>query len=188
MRHSNSLNTAEDGLLTEEPKPRRSGWWKWALGLILVSLFVYRSTRPVIRLSAEPPPSFYDHNRTLNRQESQRERQLARAYWNVAVRRIQTSYPRNRPLPTDPPPQFLVSKGTNPPESAGTTARAHYWYRLRGVWNDRDTWEVSYRWNTDWVKKSLNAAPRYVPRSVMGAFQKLVNLFNDIGQEISAPS
>jgi hypothetical protein len=188
MRNSNSLYTAADHLLTEPPSPPRSGWWKWALGLILVLLFVYRSTRPVIRLSAEPPPSFYDHDRTSDQQELRRERQLARAYWNVAVRRIQTSYSRNRPLPADPPPQFQVSRSKNSPESNGITARAHYWYRLREVWNERGTWEVSYGWNTDWVANSLNAAPRYLPKSVTGAFQKIVNLFNDIGQEISAPS
>jgi hypothetical protein len=188
MRHSNSLNTAEDELFTEEPKPRRSGWWKWALGLILVSLFVFRSTRPVIRLSAEPPPSFYDHNRTLNQQELRRERQMALAYWDVAVRRIQTSYSPNRPLPADPPPQFQVFKGKNSPGPDWTASRAHYWYRLREVWNKRDTWEVSYGWNTDWVEKSLNAAPRYLPKSVMGAFQKIADLFNDVAHEISAPA
>ena len=188
MRHSNSLYTAADHLLTEPPKPPRSSWWKWALGLILVSLFVYRSTRPVIRLSAEPPPSFYDHNRTSDQQELRRERQLARAYWNVAVRRIQTSYSRTRPLPPNPPPQFQVSEGKDLQGSDWTIARAHYWYRLREVWNQRNIWEVSYGWNTDWVEDSLNAAPRYLPKSVTGAFQKIVNLFNDIGQEISARS
>lgn len=188
MRHSNSLYTAADHLLGEEHKPSRWGWWKWALALILVLLFVYRSTRPVARLSAEPPPAFYDYNQKWNRQELRRERQLARAYWNVAVRRIQRSYSPGRPLPANPPPQFQVSSIEKTREPSGIALRAHYWYRLRRVWNDRDAWVVSYGWNTDWVESSLDAAPRYLPRSVTGAFQKIVDLFNDIAQVISAPA
>jgi hypothetical protein len=187
MRHSNSLYTAEDDLLNEQPKPSRLGWWKWVLALILVSLFVYRSTRPVMRLSAEPPPAFYDYNRTWDRQELQHERRLALAYWNVAVRRIQSAYSPHRPLPADPPPQFQISKVESAKESDGITVRAHYWYRLRQVWNESDTWVVSYGWNTDWVERGANAAPRYLPRSVTGVFQGLVDIFSDIAQKISYP-
>lgn len=188
MRHSNSLRTAEDHLLGEQPKPNRWGWWKWVVALTLVLLFVYRSTRPVVRLSAEPPAAFYDYNRKWDRQELRRERQLARAYWNVAVLRIQRYYSPNRPLPANPPPQFKVSKAGIASGSDSLAQRAHYWYRLRHVWKERDAWVVSYGWNTDWVERSLNAAPRYLPKHVTDAFQRVVDLFNDIAQEISVPS
>lgn len=142
----------------------------------------------MVRLSAEPPPSFYEYNRKWDRQELQRERRLARAYWNVAVLRIQQSYSQNRPLPANPPPQFKVSKVESANEPDVNVLRFHYWYRLRHVWGERDAWVVSYGWNTDWVERGLNAAPHYLPRSVTGAFQKIVDVFNDIAQEISLPS
>lgn len=188
MRHSNSLNAAEDHLLGEDHKTSRWGWLKWVLALILVLLFVYRSTRPVVRLSDEPPPAFYDYNRKWDRQEMRRERQLARAYWNVAVLRIQRYYSPNRPLPVDPSPRFKVSKPGSTGDSDNLADRVHYWYRLRHVWKERDAWVLSYGWNTDWVANSLNAAPNYLPKHVADAFRRIVDLFNDIAQEISVPS
>jgi hypothetical protein len=187
MKHANSLDTVADHLLTEKPEPKRSGWWKWALVLVLVGLFVYRSTRPVVRLSAEPPPSFYDHNRNWDRQQMQRERRLARAYWNVAVLRIQTRFSPYRPLPAEPPPQFQISDAANTLESGMIAARDHYWYRLRDVWNERDAWVVSYGWNTGWIESVLKSLPQYLPKSVTAVFQMLIDVFNDIAQKISPP-
>ncbi|MCL5671796.1 MAG: hypothetical protein M1423_10985 [Acidobacteria bacterium] len=106
----------------------------------------------------------------------------------MAVQRIQRSYSPERPLPADPPPQFKVSKVESTSETDGIALRVHYWYRLRHVWGKRDAWVVSYGWNTDWVGGALNAAPNYLPRSVTAAFQKIVDLFNDIAREISPPS
>lgn len=185
MKHANSLDTAADRLFHKKPRAKRSGLWKWALALILAELFVYRSTRPVMQLSAEPPRAFYDHNRTRDRQELQDEARLARAYWNVAVRRIQTSYSPNLPLPADPPPRFRIAAAANTLETGMMTGRVHYWHRLRKVWIQRDAWVVSYGWHTDWLERALNSLPRYVPRSLTGIVQSLVDFFNDIAQEIS---
>lgn len=136
-------------------------------------------------MSAEPPPAFFGPNRTWNQPERQQERRLALAYWNVAVRRIQTSYSPDRPLPADPPPQFQVSKVETDWKSDGIALRARYWHRLREVWNQRDAWVVSYGWNSDWLGRALNSLPRYVPRSVAGAVQAFVDFFDDVAQEIS---
>jgi len=185
MKHANSLDTAADHLFHERPVRKRSGSWKWALALILVMLFVYRSTRPVMRLSAEPPPTFYGYNRTPDRQQRHYERALALAYWNVAVRRIQRDYSPGKPLPADPPPEFQVADAASTLETNVMAVRVHYWYRLREVWNQRDAWVVSYGWNSDWLESSLNALPQYLPRSVTGVIQSLVDFVNDVAQEIS---
>ena len=187
MKHANSLDTGADHLLTEEPERRHFGWWKWLFVLVLIGLFVYRSTRPVMRLSAEPPPSFYAHNRGWDQQQIQKERLLARAYWNVAVVRIQTYYSPYRPLPAQPPPQFQISDAADTVESGVIAARNRYWYKLRDVWNERDTWVVSYGWNTGWVENALKSLPQYLPKSVTAVFRTLVDLFNDIAKRISPP-
>jgi hypothetical protein len=153
--------------------------------LILAVLFVYRSTRPVMRLSAEPPPAFYGYNRNLDQQQRHYERALALAYWNVAVRRIQIQYSPDRPLPADPPPQFRVADASSTLETDVMAARVHYWYRLREVWNQRDAWIVSYGWSIDWLEHSINTLPQYLPRAVTGVIQSLVDFVNDVAQEIS---
>jgi hypothetical protein len=187
MKHANSLDTVADPLLTEQPEQNRLWRWKWLFILVLIGLFVYRSTRPVMRLAAEPPPSFYDHNRGWNRQQMQKRRLLARAYWKVAVLRIQAHYSPYRPLPAEPPPQFQIPDAAETSESGVISARNHYWYRLRDVWQERDAWVVSYGWNTGWVESTLNSLPQYLPKPVTAVFQGLVDLFNDIAQRISPP-
>ncbi|MGA8186190.1 MAG: hypothetical protein WB819_21380 [Terriglobia bacterium] len=164
---------------------KHSGWWKWALALILVWLFVYRSTRPVMRLSAAPPPAFYANNQTWDQQERQQARRLALAYWNVAVRRIQKHYSPDRPLPTDPPPLFRISEATSTVETDVMAGRVHYWNRLRKVWNQGDAWVLSYGWHTNWVGTALNSLPRYLPRSVTGVVQSFFDFFKGVAQEIS---
>jgi hypothetical protein len=187
MKHANSLDIAADHVLIERPRQTSRGWWKWALVLSLVGLFVYRSTRPVVRLSADPPPSFYDHNRNWDRQKVQHERLVARAYWNVAVQQIQTHYSPVRPLPAEPPPQFKISAAAATLESGMVTARNRYWYRLRDVWDERDAWVVSYGWDTEWAETTLNSLPHYLPRSVTAAVQALVDIFKGIAKRIAVP-
>lgn len=185
MKHANSLDIPENHPFGERPARKRFGYWKWALALVLAGLFIYRSTRPVMRLSAEPPPAFYEFSRTSDREGRQRERRLALAYWNVAVRNIQKFYSPGRPLPADPPPQFRISDAASPLETDLMAGRLQYWNRLRKVWLEGDTWDVSYGWNTDWLERALNALPRYLPRSVTGVVQSFVDFFNDVAQEIS---
>ncbi|HUZ46375.1 MAG TPA: hypothetical protein VMW54_07025 [Terriglobia bacterium] len=184
MKHPGSLYGLEEELFPEPRKDKGSGWWKWALAMVLGSLFVYRSTRPVMRLSADPPPSFYDYNRTWDQQERQHEKRVAQAYWHVAVQRIQTDYSPSSPLPEDPPPQFKIAEAARSLEADMVASRIHYWYRLRDVWSQRDAWDVSYGWNTDWLDSTLNSLPQYIPQWVANIFQVFINLFNDIAQRI----
>ncbi len=185
MKHSDSLYSIEDELFHEPRKDNSSGWWKWAIAIILGLLFVYRSTRPVMRLSADPPPSFYDYNRTWNKEERQQEKRVAQAYWEVAVQRIQTYYSPNNPLPADPPPQFRIGAATRSLEEDVAASRVHYWYRLRDVWRQSDSWVVSYGWNTDWVESTLDSLPYEIPRWLESFFRGAVNFFNDLSQTIS---
>lgn len=185
MKHVNSLNIPENHPFRERPTRRRSGHWKWVLALVLAGLFVYRSTRPVMRLSAEPPPAFYGYHWTRDRQERQREQRLALAYWSVAVRQIQRNYSPGKPLPQDPPPQFRISDAASHLETDLMAGRVQYWNRLRRVWGEGDAWDVSYGWNTRWVETAMNSLPGYLPRSVRGVVQSFVDFINDIAQDIS---
>lgn len=187
MKHLNTLSSAGERLYCETGKRRGSGWWKWAPAIILGSLFVYRSTRPAMRLRSEPPPSFYDYSRAWSQAKLQHEKRLADAYWQVAVRRIQRQYSPNRPLPLDPPPQFQIGGSANSLNSGVVAGRVHYWFRLRKVWSQRDAWSVSYRWNTNWVESVVSSFPQYIPQWVSNIFQGLIILFNGIGQRISPP-
>lgn len=185
MKHANSLDDPENYPFNQRPAPKSSGLWKWAIALVLAGLFVYRSTRPVMRLSAEPPPAYYGYGQTASRQEMQRQRRLALAYWTVAIQRIQIYYSPQKPLPADPPPQFRISDDTSSLEADLSACRVQYWNRLRKVWKRGDTWVVSYGWNTDWVERTLTALPRYMPRSVTGVIQSFIDFFRDIAQQIS---
>lgn len=187
MKHPNFLYTLEDELFPLPRKPRHSGWWKWAIGLALCGLFVYRSTRPTVRLSADPPPSFFDYNQDWSPQRRLEERRLAEAYWRVAVRRIQGQYSPEASLPADPPPQFRIADAAQSLESDVTAARVHYWRRLREVWSHRDAWVVSYRWNTDWVSSTINSLVQNLPYGIRNLFQQIADFFSAVAQ-IMSPS
>lgn len=186
MKHTDMHYTV-DGEFHQKPnKRKKGGWGKWALVIILALLFVYRSARPVMRLRAEPPPSFYDYSLTWSKEQRQRERHLAQAYWQVAVQRIQTYYSPEKPLPAAPPPQFRIGKASNGLAKDVVASRVHYWYRLRQVWNQRDAWVVSYKWNTSWIENSMNSLQQNAPQWVSNGFQAVVNWVNVIAQRISS--
>lgn len=184
MKQSDSMYTLEDDLFRKPSKRKNSGWGKWALVIILALLFVYRSTRPVMRLRADPPPSFYDYSPTWSKEERQHERSAARAYWQVAVQRIQMHYSPDKPLPADPPPSFQIGDAASSMERDIIASRIHYWYQLREVWRQRDAWETSYRWNTDWVENSLNSMQQNAPQWLSNGFQAVIGWFNAIAQRI----
>ncbi len=172
--------------LFHEPRKRKdSGWWKWALAIILGALFVYRSTRPVMRLRSDPPLSFCGYGNTRSQIERKNEQRLAYAYWQVAVRHIQNYYSPDRPLPPDPPPQFRIGGLAHSSDSDATASRNHYWYRLREEWNRRNVWNVSYGWNTNWVESDVSSLPQYIPHSLSNIFQGIVFFFEGLAAKIS---
>lgn len=185
MKHLNTLSSMADDLYREPNQKKNSGWWKWTLAIIVVSLFVYRSTRPTLRLHTEAPSSFYDYSKTWTQAEQLYHRRLADAYWSVAVRQIQTRYPADRPLPSDPPPQFRINRPKSSLDSDLAANRVHYWYRLREVWNQPASWSISCGWNTDWVGSTVSSIPQYFPRWFSSIFQGIIVFFNGIAQSIS---
>ena len=129
---------------------------KLALPLVVIALAVltiYPSISPVVRLRATPPTGFFAESPTWNAKQRAREDELARAYWNIAVRDIETKYRFGSSLPTDPPDIFKVEE--NGPSGAtpriDSAARARYWEKLREVWPRYDSWDQTDRlW--EWIR------------------------------------
>lgn len=160
----------------------------WAFVAVAGLLFVYLSTRPVLRLRTDPPPSFYDASFKWNKEERQDQNSVAQAYWRVAVHQIQGRYSPESPLPADPPPQFRISQAAGDAGRDAIASRVHYWYRLREVWRQRDAWAVSYRWNTGWVENSLDSLEHNSPRWVSNSWQAIIDWVDTVEQRISSGS
>lgn len=176
------MYTFEDDLFYKPRKRKRRGWGRWVFAVVVALLFVYSSVRTVKRLRANPPRSFYDYSLTRNKEDRQHERHVAQAYWQVAVRRIQTHYAPKVQLPSDPPPSFRIGGAAGLTEKDAVASRTRYWYRLREVWGQSDAWVVSYRWDTDWVEHSLNSLERNGPRWLSEGIQTAIGWLNSIAQ------
>jgi hypothetical protein len=98
------------------------------------------------------------------------EEQLARAYWERAVRDVQAKYNFGTNLPSEPPAEFGVEEkdlsGSSP--KVDPFARARYWGKLRQVWVLPEAWEKSSRWNTDWIRSALQSAHSKAKELVIG--------------------
>ena len=122
--------------------------------LVPVGVVVYLSTRPVMRLRAEPPAGFVDSNPKWNAKRAASEDQVGRAYWDAAVQNVQPIYHYGTSLPTTPPVSFEVDPETLAASGIkvdATAERAHYWQKLRELWDQPATWEQSFGWNTEWI-------------------------------------
>ncbi len=120
------------------------------------ALFVYASTRPVIRLSPDMPPGFAEVPPHASPQQRAAEEHIAQAYWNQAVTLIQWRYSYGSPLPVEPPDDFQIGA-----QSAGTAKTARdsqlrYWLRLRRFWDVPSTWTTSHEWNTHWLTDPIS--------------------------------
>jgi hypothetical protein len=132
-----------------------------ALGVVvLLMIAIYLSSSPVIHLRAKPPDAFFDESPRLTAKQNIREDQLARAYWDIALRDIETKYGFGSTLPTDPPDSFQVTeKGPSGATSkVDAAARTRYWDKLRKVWPQSDSWERTSDWNLDWIRNAWNSA------------------------------
>ena len=120
---------------------------------MLLSLFVYRSTRPQMRLPAEPPANFLVGRPDWSAKRREAEQRLARAYWDCAVTVVQWRYAYGSILPPTPPAEFRVDAGTLPKAAAAPESRDYYWQRLREVWPV--AWKEVYGWETGWFFEPL---------------------------------
>ncbi|HVA01720.1 MAG TPA: hypothetical protein VMV34_08705 [Terriglobia bacterium] len=177
--YSQSLD--EDSFPKKEPR-RKPSLLKWLLTIGFCVFFVYRSTLPVLRLQSNPPPEFIDHSPNEGHNRKQPEKRLALAYWDVAVHSIQMKYPPKKSLPATPPPEFRIdSKLTELPDNLDAD-RAYYWHRLRNLWNEQRTWQVSYGWNTDWFTDYLGDAEQYASQSLQQFVQGVRYWRDELGQ------
>ena len=150
-----------EGYTVNRPKPKERR--KGTLGLwpippiflgVLLSLFVYRSTRPQMRLAADPPAKFLVGRPDWGAKRREAEQRIARAYWDCAVEVIQWRYSYGSILPPTPPAEFRADVGTLPKAAAAAPeSRDYYWQRLRAVWPV--AWKEVYGWETGWFFEPL---------------------------------
>lgn len=120
--------------------------------------FVYLSTQPVLRLPTNPPAEFLEPDPSWNANRKAAELGLARAYWDLAVRKLQPAYSMEAQLPDQPPPEFNLD-----PQSAPETltkanlqaSRQRYWQKLRTIWGNPQIRAKMYEWNTSWLGSQL---------------------------------
>jgi len=132
-----------------------------ALGVVvLLMLAIDLSDYRVIYLRENPPDAFFDESPRLTAKQNTREDQLARAYWDIALREIETKYGFGSTLPSDPPDSFQVTeKGPSGATlKVDAAARTRYWEKLRKVWPQSDSWERTSDWNLDWIQNAWNSA------------------------------
>ncbi len=125
----------------------------WLFAIVSSPLFIYLSTRPVMRLRYEPPAEFFDE-RNLDAPQRATEDVLAQAYWDSAVRSVQWKYAFGTNLPDEPPPEFRVDEKSLQSRDLKIEpgARARYWQRLRQVWGLPQAWDESFTWNMGWLR------------------------------------
>jgi len=148
----------------ESREVRAAVSWGLGIGLLLgvmalVLLGVYYSMSPVVRLRATPPTAFLDESPRWTLKQRAAQNQLARAYWDIAVREIGTKYSFGSQLPVDPPDNFKVEEkaGTGTASKVDAAARARYWEKLREVWPQPDSWERTSNWNLEWLSNAWDS-------------------------------
>lgn len=181
MKYSPYEHSPDADLFPKKP-PRRPSLWKWTLAVGFCLFFIYRSTFPVLRLESNPPPEFIYNAPSRHFDCKEPGKRIAEAYWNVAVHSIQNEYPPKKSLPATPPPEFKIDSKLVPSSYNMDVGRAIYWQRLRNLWNERTTWQVSYRWNTDWVGDLLDALGRSASQSMQQFVQSVQRWKYELGQ------
>ena len=134
-------------------------------GLAPATIAVYLLNRPVLRLRADPPSGFLEANSGWNAKRRAVEEQLARAYWDCAVRQIQVTYHKSMDLPDEPAAQFKLDSETFSRIVGDVdvgASRNRYWQRLREVWRQPQAWKKSDELNLDWIR-SLGSFIRGIP-------------------------
>jgi hypothetical protein len=151
-----TLVTASRGAVTSN-RLRVTAMWLTsispALLLVLLSVFVFFSIHPVMQLRPVPPAEFFDHGQDWSWKRRTTEDRLALAYWESAVRYVQSEYSFGAELPDSPPSEFKPEGKLLQGVTAKTDpdSRTRYWQKLRQVWVLPQVWEKSYTWSTKWV-------------------------------------
>lgn len=120
------------------------------------ALFVYASTRPVLRLQGTMPAQFADIRPSVSAAQRAEEERIAGAYWNCAVTLMQWRYTYGSPLPEDPPDDFQIDAADAVFQRDAASSRLLYWQRLRRVWTLPQAWEASREWSTHWLTQPVS--------------------------------
>jgi hypothetical protein len=118
-------------------------------------LFVYASTRPIVRLRADMPAQFVDAPASASAKHRAEEERMARAYWNCAVALVQWKHSYGSPLPEIPPAEFRIDEKTAPASEAASLSRLRYWHQLQSLWLSPEVWTASREWNTQWLTETI---------------------------------
>ncbi|HWR35691.1 MAG TPA: hypothetical protein VN622_07460 [Clostridia bacterium] len=87
--------------------------------------------------------------------------ELARAYWETAVRAVQWKYHRGSELPQEPPAEFQLPPGERHRTSGQEqVARGVYWQKLRELWLKPDIWRTSYHLDLTWTVRAVQDVTR----------------------------
>jgi hypothetical protein len=132
--------------------------------LVLVvpaGLFIYASTRPLMRLQADMPREFFlkSHDEPTRRVAAE---DVARAYWDCAVTVIQWKYSYGSGLPENPPDDFQPTGANLGLIANDPVLRAMYWQRLRKVWALPGVWKRTQVWSTAWAVDPIKNAVRWI--------------------------
>ncbi|MFB3921126.1 MAG: hypothetical protein ACE145_05355 [Terriglobia bacterium] len=133
------------------------GFFIGLVSVILAGLFVYKSTRLVMRLRDDPPPQYLEFPVNWSAPRRTSEERLARAYWRCAVLLSRGQYVFGQRLPEEPPPGFSVDAKSYPSlGESPAAARARYWRKIQEVWTEPAAWHEVYEWHTDWFFRASN--------------------------------
>ena len=125
--------------------------------IIVTTSGIYLLTPPPVKLQlkAEVPSDFVEQDPTWDATRRVLEEKVAGAYWQVAVLRLQETYPFGSELPADPPDAFQVDKELAPTGGAEALAETRdlYWEKLRVAWAQRENWVESHEENTSWTSR-----------------------------------
>jgi hypothetical protein len=127
--------------------------WPGAIAAPLLLLFVVLSINPVRQLRPAPPSEFFDLNPAWSTKQRVIEERLAFAYWESAVRYVQSKHAFGANLPESPPIEFKAEESKLRVGSSKTDSdsRSRYWRKLRQVWSLPEAWNKSYTWSTKWL-------------------------------------
>ena len=184
MKHSPVAPSLDDDYFPKKDASSHLWLWKWLIFIGFCLLFVYRSTLPVMHLQSEPPPEFISPDPSRSHRPAQAERRIAQAYWKAAVRSIQPKYAAGKALPADPPPEFTINAETADLAAGLNFERAHYWKRLRDVWQQPEAWRVSYGWNTEWFDRFMATAQQYLSEWLKQFVQSVRFWRDEVGNTI----
>jgi hypothetical protein len=135
-----------------------------------IAIFLYASIHSANRLQQTMPSDFVSAEAAVSGRSRASEKEVARPYWDCAVKLIQYKYAYGSPLPADPPPEFQVDQDAFPTVKADAATRLLYWHQLQKVWVLPTVWGKRYEWDSGWLTDTVADFAGFVSRFIRGLF------------------